>query len=176
MAAASQWPAMDRPIAHLLPVIAGACLAACSTFGWEKPFAPATPASSPGAVPPELLAPEVSQETAPATICAADYAQRVRAPENVTNPIKLRLLNQNGLGEAQLYRLEQRIPLELGGHPREPRNFVLESWEEEANAKRKLQLASTLRSLVCDRKLGLREAQAAYFVDWRAAYERYVKW
>ena len=164
---------MNQRATFLLPFVAALLASACAMGGSDKTPPAAAPAAGP--VPAELLDPAVTPETVSSTICVADYARQARAPDSITSGIKLRLLNQSGLSEGSLYRLDQRMPLELGGHPREPRNFVLEYWDTEAIAKRRQQLVGVLRSLVCDRQVSLREAQAAYFVDWRAAYERYIK-
>jgi hypothetical protein len=166
---------MNQRIAFVLPLVAALLATSCATGGSEKATPAVAPAAAAGPVPSEVLDPGVTPETIAATICQADYAKRARAPDTVTGGIKLRLLNQHGLSEGSLYRLEQRMPLELGGHPSDPRNFTLEYWDTEASANRKLQLLRVLQGRVCDRQMGLREAQAAYFTDWRAAYERYIK-
>ena len=165
---------MNQRIASVLPLVAG-LLVACASGGADKTMPAVALAATADPMPQELLDPGVTPATIGTTICLADYARRARAPDSLTNGIKLRLLNQSGLSEGSLYRLEQRLPVELGGQPSDPRNFVLEYWDTEASAKRRQQLAAALQSLVCNRQLNLREAQAAYFVDWRAAYERYIK-
>jgi len=77
--------------------------------------------------------------------------------------------------DGTLYELQERVPLELGGHPANVRNFMLQPWDAHASNRPRQRLVATLQRMVCAGQVRLRDAQEAMFVDWRAAYPRYVK-
>ena len=54
------------------------------------------------------------------------------------------------------------------------KNLMLQPWDGEGGAKKKDRLEKRLQQLVCSKQLGLRDAQAAVYGDWKAAYRRYV--
>lgn len=77
------------------------------------------------------------------------------------------------LAEMRSYELDHIIPLTLGGHPRNPKNLMLQKWEGEDGAKVKDKLEVRLNKLVCSGKVDLREAQADIYYDWQVAYAKY---
>ena len=128
------------------------------------------------AVPMEALNPDVRPDTIDQTICVTGYTASVRPSTTYTNGVKRKLLRDIGIDSANAsqYELDHVIPLAIGGHPRSVLNLKLQPWDGENGAKKKDRLEKQLQRLVCSHQLGLRDAQAAIYTDWQAAYGRYV--
>jgi len=152
-----------------------ALLAACSSvsLGTKE----AVRASATQAVPSEALNPDVRQETIGQTICIPGYTASVRPSTTYTNGVKAKLLSERDLPQAAAarYELDHRIPLALGGHPRNLRNLELQPWDGEDSAKQKDRLERRLQVLVCKEQLSLGDAQRVIFNDWRNAYQTFVR-
>ena len=157
-----------RMTAYLAVVSLLVLVGACST----TPPAPPT-----AVVPMEVLNPNVRPETIDQTICVAGYTASVRPATSYTNGVKIKLLRESGVeaANASKYELDHIIPLAVGGHPRNLKNLILQSWDGEDGAKKKDRLEKRLQQLVCSKQLGLRDAQAAIYGDWQNTYRRYVK-
>lgn len=162
---------------RLLPlVVAIALCAGCAA----PPTVPAD-VSRPGAelrvVPHEALNPDVRQETIHQTICVPGYTASVRPSTNYTNGVKAKLLRETGRPPAAAsdFELDHRVPLALGGHPRNLKNLELQPWEGEDGAKKKDCLERRLQRLVCAGSEPLASAQLAIYQDWKDAYRRYVE-
>lgn len=159
-------------IATLLSVLT-ACATEPVLSGADKE---AIAASREHIVPIEALNPDVRQETIQQTICVPGYTATVRPSTTYMNRIKLKLMYAQSLpteGAASL-ELDHRVPLALGGHPRNLKNLMLQPWEGDAGAKRKDQLERRLQILVCAGKVLLNDARSAIYVDWQQAYVTYV--
>lgn len=78
------------------------------------------------------LNPAVTQETIGETICVRSWTKTQRPPRAYTQRLKVDLIRHEGLPEELLvdFQLDHKIPLALGGAPADPRNFVLQSWDE----------------------------------------------
>jgi hypothetical protein len=76
---------------------------------------------------------------------------------------------------AASYVVDHRIPVALGGHPTNPANLQLLELRGDYGAQRKQALERQLWLRVCEAKMGLREAQAAIYPEWGAAYALYVE-
>jgi hypothetical protein len=126
-------------------------------------------------VPAEAINPDVSQETIQQTICVVGYTATVRPSTSYTKGVKAKLLREQSLpiATASEYELDHRIPLALGGHPRNLANLALQLWEGDNGAKRKDQLERRLQRLVCADALRLDTARSAIYFDWRAAEVTY---
>ncbi len=148
-------------------ICAATLLASCSTL---PPPGPAV------IVPVEVLNPDVRPETIDQTICVPGYTASVRPATSYTNGVKLKLLRESGsdAANASKYELDHVIPLAVGAHPRNIKNLMLQPWDGQDGAKKKDRLERRLQQLVCSTLLGLRDAQAAIWTDWQAAYRRYV--
>ena len=70
--------------------------------------------------------------------------------------------------------LDHHVPLVLGGHPRNPKNLVLQPLEGERGAKNEDCLERRLQDLACAGRLMLDEARATIYFDWVTAYRRFV--
>jgi hypothetical protein len=139
-----------------------ALLAACSSVpsGPEE----SVRASATQAVPSEALNPDVRQETIRQTICVPGYTASVRPSTTYTNGVKAKLLRERDLPQAAAaqYELDHRIPLALGGHPRNLRNLELQPWDGEDSAKQKDRLERRLQVLVCKEQLTARRRAAGH--------------
>ena len=126
-------------------------------------------------MPEEALTTEVQQDTIQQTICVSGYTASVRPSTTYTNGVKLKLLREQGLpaSAAKEFELDHRIPLALGGHPRNLQNLVLQTWEGKNGAKVKDRLERRLQQLVCAGKLLLDDARRAIYLDWSYAYRYY---
>lgn len=128
------------------------------------------------AVPSTVLNTAVTSTTLNQTICVSGYTKTVRPSTSFTNAMKKRLMLADGLNyetEKANFELDHIIPLALGGHPRNPANLVLQSWEGNEGAKRKDRLEVKLQCLVCSGAVPLDFAQEVIWIDWKAAYRRY---
>jgi hypothetical protein len=149
----------SRVSALIVSVLVAACASAPST-----------------SLPAEALNPDVRPETIDQTICVPGYAASVRPATSYTTGVKRKLLREAGvdLSAAPNYDLDHIIPLAVGGHPRNPKNLNPMLRDGEGGARVKARLDKQLQRLVCSRQLGLREAQAAVFNDWKTTYVKYV--
>jgi hypothetical protein len=129
------------------------------------------------AVPVEVLNPDVRQDTIQQTICVPGYAASVRPSTTYTNGVKAKLLRGRDLPPAAAvhYELDHKIPLALGGHPRNLPNLELQPWDGVESAKLKDKLERRLQVLVCKEQLRLDAAQRAIFNDWQEAYRAFVE-
>lgn len=143
--------------------------------------APPTPAPVPatsgvGVISSEVLNPDVRQGNIQQTICLPGYTATVRPSTAYTNGVKAKLMRDQGVppSDAWKYELDHRIPLALGGHPRNPNNLALQLWDGDAGAKKKDQLERRLQVLVCGEQERLDAARAAIFFDWQSALRAYL--
>src|SRR6516165_8392054 len=81
------------------------------------------------------LNPAVNQTNVHQTICVAGWTKTVRPSAQALRPIKDRLLAEIGATNPQLYQLDHIVRLELGGAPYDARNFQLQAYAGECNAK-----------------------------------------
>ena len=153
-----------------------ATLAACSNLPTSTEPVASTAGAAQQVVPMEALNPDVRQDTIQQTICIAGYTASVRPSTTYTNRVKAKLLRERGQTQvsADEYELDHIVPLALGGHPRNLKNLMLQSWEGDDGAMRKDRLERRLQVLVCSGKLLLNEARSAIYFDWQGAYVRYV--
>lgn len=152
-----------------------ACLAACS-LPTAAHAVPEPSALTVRSVPAEVLNADVKQDTIQVTICVPGYTASVRPSTSFTNGVKTRLLREQGLpiSAAPEYKLDHRVPLTLGGHPRSLKNLMLQRWDGEDGAKKKDRLERKLQQLVCAYAVQLEVARRAIFFDWQAAYRACV--
>jgi hypothetical protein len=87
--------------------------------------------------PVEALNADVRQDTIQQTICVAGYTASVRPSTTYTNCVKLKLLRERELPAtaAADFELDHRIPLALGGHPRNLQNLMRQPWEGRMGLK-----------------------------------------
>jgi hypothetical protein len=122
------------------------------------------PSCTPGATDPR-----VTQDNITSTICVPGYTRTVRPPVTYTNALKIDQMRAYGMTNLTPRDVEEdhQIPLELGGHPTDPKNL----WPEPrrsvgGQAETKDELENRLHALVCAGRMTLIEAQQCIAVDW----------
>jgi len=73
-------------------------------------------------------------------------------------------------GGASAYEEDHFIPLEVGGHPRDPRNLWPEPYGPVPGAREKDRVETFLHDQVCAGWMALQQAQQAVQNDWYAVY------
>ena len=131
-------------------------------------------------VTPGAINPSVTQSNIGSTICVLGFTKTIRPPVSYTTGLKksqLRTLPYSGYGstDTKLFEEDHLIPLELGGHPTDPKNLWPEPWSADYGARLKDSLENNLHLLVCSHQITLRVAQKAIATDWYLAYKRYVQ-
>ena len=157
-------------------------LTAVPSGSTDTPAAPTAPADDAPYLPnpawqPGVYNPDVTQATIQTTICVSGYSSRIRPPVSYTDKLKGQQIQQYGYSDTNKadYEEDHLIPLEVGGHPTDPKNL----WPEPRhsapyNASVKDTLENTLHQMVCSGQLPLDTARQAIATDWVAAYRQYV--
>ena len=139
------------------------------------------------ATTPGLVNPDISQANIDQTICNPQWSTTsIRPPVSYTNTLKTKQLAASHATDKTPahYEEDHLVSLELGGHPRDPRNLWPERWGTPAhplthlgpfpahlvgaNAKDKTENA--LHTEVCHGTLTLRAAQFIIATDWFKYY------
>ena len=120
---------------------------------------------------PGLASPEVTQETIAQTICVPGYTKTIRPSASYTTSLKLRQITEYGYADTNPanYEEDHFIPLELGGHPTNPRNLWPEPHGGASGSEAKDKTENALHALVCSGQLSLQEAQRRITSDWTHA-------
>jgi hypothetical protein len=128
-------------------------------------------------VPPEVLNPDVHQDTINQTICQKGYTKSVRPSTVYTNGVKQKLMRKQGIdwSRASELELDHIVPLTLGGHPRNIHNLTLQPWDGPDGAKVKDKLEVRLSHAVCAGKMSLAAAQECIWDDWRRCATEHPK-
>lgn len=116
----------------------------------------------------------VTQATISSTICVAGWTSTIRPSTSYTEPIKLgKIADGENLFAGDVtpgdYELDHRMPLELGGDPKDLKNLSLEYGLPNSKDKDE----NSLRSQVCSGKLTLVEAQTQLVDSWLSTYPGY---
>jgi hypothetical protein len=121
------------------------------------------PICTPGAVDPR-----VTQENLQTTICVRGYTKTVRPPVAYTDSLKKQQISAYGYADTNPadYEEDHLVPLELGGHPTDPKNL----WPQPRNgaypAAAKDLLENALHAKVCSGLVTLAAAQTAIARYW----------
>ncbi len=120
--------------------------------------------------PPGATNPAVTQANISTTICRPGYTKTIRPPASYTNALKRRQMRERNLpGRPSDYEEDHYVPLEVGGHPRDPKNLWPQPWSQ---AKLKDKLENALNRAVCGGRLTLTQAQNCLLPDWVACARR----
>jgi hypothetical protein len=113
----------------------------------------------------------VTQENIHTTICVSGYSAGVRPPSSYTDMLKVEQISEYGYADTNPadYEEDHLIPLELGGHPTDPKNLWPEPRSGPYPAARKDGLENALHAAVCDGAMTLAAAQKAIAGNWEAA-------
>ena len=124
------------------------------------------PTATPGTINPAVTQTNISQ-----TICVRGWTATVRPPVEYTSRLKRQMLSNL---DPRDYELDHLVPLELGGHPTDPRNLWPELWSGACGAHVKDKLENTLHRLVCGGRITLWQAQTEIAGDWEASYRKRI--
>ncbi len=121
--------------------------------------------------PPGAINPTVTQSNIATTICMRGWTSTVRPPLEYTSRLKRQQMRARNLpGRPADYEEDHYVPLEVGGHPTDPRNL----WPQpKAEAQLKDLLENALNRAVCGRRLNLSAAQHCLLDQpWQACARR----
>jgi hypothetical protein len=135
---------------------------------------------------PGVVNPDVTQGNINETICKSGWTATIRPPASYTTALKKQQLAPAKIKDkvAAHYEEDHFISLELGGHPRDPKNLWPEMWGTPATpltsrgpfpshlvgAKTKDRVELALNKAVCDGTLTLQEGQHIITTDWFKYY------
>ena len=147
------------------------CPAVCA--GFQGPFSECRslnglpdPICTPG-----VADPRVTQDNILTTICVSGYTTKVRPSSAYTDALKVEQIKAYGYTDTALadYEEDHLIPLEIGGHPTDPKNL----WPEPRNgaypATKKDGVENSLHNKVCSGLMTLAAAQVAIATNWESA-------
>ena len=140
---------------------------------------------------PGLVNLDITQANIDQTICNPQWSTKsIRPPVTYTNDLKAKQLAHPNYKDKNPshYEEDHFISLEIGGHPRDPRNLWPEPWGTPAQpltsigpfpahlvgAKTKDAVENQLHKEVCDGTLTLRQAQGIIATDWFKYYRDHV--
>jgi hypothetical protein len=130
------------------------------------------------ALTPGLVNPNVTQANIRSTICVLGWTKTVRPPVTYTNALKYSQLhsgyNLDGDTNMKNYEEDHIVPLEVGGHPSDPRNLFPEPRNIRLSSYLKDQLENQMHRLVCAGQLSLRVAQSVFLTNWEKGYQKYI--
>jgi len=107
--------------------------------------------------PPGAVNPQVTQANIAQTICRRGWTRSIRPPASYTDLLKRKQLRARHLpGKSVDYDEDHLIPLELGGHPTDPRNLWPQPWPQ---ARLKDKWESGYNRAVCAGRVTLTIAQ-----------------
>ena len=160
----------DTPVVTLTSTMTDTPIVPTVASG-DAPYLP-NPVSQPG-----VYNPDVTQETIQSTICVSGYTSTIRPPVSYTDKLKGQQIVQYGYADTNKadYEEDHLIPLEVGGHPTDPKNLWPQPrYTTPYSAPMKDTLENTLHKMVCSGQLPLDTARQAIATDWIAAYRQYV--
>jgi hypothetical protein len=113
----------------------------------------------------------VTQDNIQATICVRGYTKTVRPPAAYTNSLKQQQITEYGYSDTNVadYEEDHLIPLELGGHPTDPKNLWPQPRTGVHPASEKDRVENALHARVCSGLVSLAAAQAAIARNWESA-------
>lgn len=125
---------------------------------------------------PGVANPDVTQGNINQTICVSGWTKTVRPSTSYTNELKVKQIEEYGYKDRNLssYEEDHLISLQLGGHPRDPKNLWPQPYVSQCGARVKDVVETRLKRLICEGKITLAEAQNAIARNWIAAYKKYV--
>jgi len=120
---------------------------------------------------PGVTDPRVTQDNLQTTICVSGYTKTIRPSTTYTNALKKRQISEYGYTDTNLadYEEDHLIPLELGGHPTDPKNLWPEPRSGPDAAVKKDGVENALHNKVCAGLLPLAAAQATFSGNWELA-------
>jgi hypothetical protein len=119
---------------------------------------------------PGVADPRVTQDNILTTICVSGYTTRVRPSARYTDALKATQIKAYGYTDTRLadYEEDHLIPLELGGHPTDPKNLWPEPLIGVDAATKKDGVENSLHTKVCAGLMTLATAQTAIAKNWES--------
>jgi hypothetical protein len=119
---------------------------------------------------PGVADPRVAQDNILTTICVSGYTTRIRPSVRYTDALKAQQIKAYGYTDTKLadYEEDHLIPLELGGHPTDPRNLWPEPLSGVYAATKKDGVENSLHTKVCAGLMTLMAAQAVIAINWES--------
>lgn len=120
---------------------------------------------------PGVADPRVTQANILTTICVSGYTTKIRPSTAYTDALKAQQIKAYGYTDTNLadYEEDHLIPLEIGGHPTDPKNLWPEPLSGTYSATKKDGVENSLHNRVCSGLMTLRAAQAAIAKNWESA-------
>lgn len=139
---------------------------------------------------PGVTNPQVTQANVQQTVCVRGWTSTIRPQPSYTDNLKTRQLQAARYTDKNSahYEEDHFISLELGGHPRDPKNLWPEMWGTPnqplthsgpfppsiVGAKSKDKVEDALKTAVCNGTMTLQEAQRIITTDWFKYYRDHV--
>jgi len=119
---------------------------------------------------PGVVDPRVTQDNIQTTICVSGYTAKVRPTSLYTRLLKQRQIKEYGYTDTNLadYEEDHLIPLELGGHPTDPKNLWPEPLTGDYAATKKDAIENALHGKVCAGVMTLAAAQTRIATNWES--------
>jgi hypothetical protein len=120
---------------------------------------------------PGVADPRVTQDNILTTICVSGYTTKVRPSSRYTDALKVVQIKAYGYADTKLadYEEDHLIPLELGGHPTDPKNLWPEPLSGAYPATKKDGVENSLHTKVCAGLMTLAAAQTGIATNWESA-------
>ena len=118
------------------------------------------------------LNPAVTQATIKVTICVVGWTATIRPPASYTSALKVQQIAAEHLSDTNPadYEEDHRMPLELGGAPKDVWNL---SPEAHTSSSAKDADENAAKASVCSGAKTLLQAQTALVAKWLAVYPAY---
>lgn len=131
----------------------------------------AVPAIAGAQLPNAFATPGATTKASAKEVCAAGYESSVKP---VAAWQKTAALEKYGIRpESFSGELEHLVPVALGGS-NDPENLWPMHAAGDMTPEAKARLADKLKTMVCDGKMSLKDAQNAFKKDWTKAYKQYA--
>ena len=150
-------------------VLAGAVLLATAAGAAEEPYLPNN-AATPGVVNTKVKPANINQ-----TICKPSWVKTALPKASALNRVKTAQMKaaKYAAGDAKKYELDHRIPIEVGGDPRNPKNLWLQPLDIQWNALVKNKLETYVQTEICAGRMKLADGQAIFQRDWVDVFRLY---
>ena len=124
---------------------------------------------------PGATNPDITQENLGETICNPGWSTKsIRPPSSYTGRLKREQIQDWSFADndPRDYEEDHFIPLEIGGHPSDPRNLWPEPYNPAPGARQKDKVENQLHREVCSGVITLERAQRIIVQDWYSCYLR----
>ena len=154
---------------HRLVFCALICAASAALAEIPAPYDPNNKAT------PGVANPKVTQRNIKRTICSDTWVKSQRPSAKYLDEQKARQLKGGKYGSTDptIFEEDHRIPIEVGGHPRDPKNLWPESTTVRWNAFVKNKLETYVQTEICAGHMKLADGRAIFQRDWTDVFRLY---